>query len=58
MIIDEIQARPVPEKGHLVELEADLDRLIFKIMSLGGLTEVEGSLRETRRMLYGKFTGM
>jgi hypothetical protein len=54
--IDGNEARPIPKKGHLVDLEADLDRLIFKLMSLGGLTEIEDSLRGTRRMLYGKLT--
>jgi hypothetical protein len=40
----------------LVELEADLDRLLFKVMNLGGLADVENSLRETRRILYRDFS--
>jgi hypothetical protein len=41
--------------GQLAELEADLDMLLFKVMRLGGFTEIENSLRETRRLLYGGF---
>ena len=36
----------------LTELEADIDRLIFKVMGVGDLTEIEDSLREARRLLY------
>ena len=36
----------------LTELEADIDRLIFKVMGVGDLTEIEDSLRLARRMLY------
>ena len=39
--------------GQLAELEADLDMLLFKVMRLGGFPEIEKSLRETRRLLYG-----
>jgi hypothetical protein len=42
--------------GQLAELEADLDMVLFKVMALGGFPEVENSLRETRRRLYGGFT--
>ncbi len=38
------------------ELEADFDRLLFKVMGLGGLTAIEDSLRQTRRLLYGGFS--
>ncbi len=37
----------------LNELEADIDRLIFKVMGVGDLTEIETTLREARRLLYG-----
>ncbi len=40
----------------LEELEADIDRLIFKAMGIGDLTQIEDSLRETRRLLYGALT--
>jgi hypothetical protein len=41
----------------LNELEADIDRLIFKAMVIGDLTEIEDSLRRARRLLYGALTG-
>jgi hypothetical protein len=37
----------------LDDLEADIDRLIFKAMAVGDLAEIEDSLRQTRRLLYG-----
>jgi len=37
----------------LTELEADIDRLIFTVMGVGDLTEIEDSLRRARRLLYG-----
>jgi len=40
----------------LTELEADIDRLIFKVMDVGDLTEIEDSLRQARRLLYGALT--
>ncbi len=42
-------------RSHLAsldELEADLDSLIYKVMSAGNLTSLEESLRESRRVLY------
>ena len=36
----------------LTELEADIDRLIFKVMGVGDLTEIEAALRRARRLLY------
>jgi hypothetical protein len=41
----------------LNELEADIDRLIFKAMVIGDLSEIEDSLRRARRLLYGAMTG-
>ena len=41
----------------LNDLEADFDRLIFKAMVIGDLTEIEDSLRRARRLLYGAMTG-
>jgi opacity protein-like surface antigen len=38
------------------DLEADIDRLIFKAMAIGELTEIENSLRQARRLLYGALT--
>jgi len=40
----------------LTELEADIDRLIFKVMGVGDLTQIEHSLRQARRLLYGALT--
>ena len=40
----------------LEELEADIDRLLFKVMGLGGLSAIEESLRQARRLLYGGFS--
>jgi hypothetical protein len=40
----------------LDELEADIDRLIFKVMGVGDLTQIEETLRQTRRLLYGALT--
>ena len=36
----------------MTELEADIDRVIFKVMGVGDLTEIEDSLRQARRLLY------
>ena len=36
----------------LNELEAEIDRLIFKVMGVGDLTEIEAALRRARRLLY------
>jgi hypothetical protein len=36
-------------------LEADIDRLLFKVMGLGDLPEIEERLRQARRLLYAGF---
>jgi hypothetical protein len=36
----------------LNDMEADIDRLIFKTMAIGDLTEIEDTLRRARRLLY------
>ena len=38
------------------ELEVEIDRLIFKVMGVGDLTEIEDVLRQVRRLLYGELT--
>ncbi len=48
-------ARAGKRNGRLVELEADLDRLLFRVMSEGELAQVENALREARRELYAAF---
>jgi LAS superfamily LD-carboxypeptidase LdcB len=40
----------------LTDLEADIDRLIFKTMAIGDLMEIEDSLRRVRRLLYAALT--
>jgi hypothetical protein len=35
----------------LAEIEGDIDRLIFKLMAVGGLDEIEDELRKARRRL-------
>jgi hypothetical protein len=40
----------------LEDLEVDIDRLIFRAMGIGDLTEIEDSLRRVRRLLYGALT--
>ena len=40
----------------LTELEADIDRLLFTVMAIGDLTEIEAALRRARRLLYGALT--
>jgi hypothetical protein len=36
----------------LAEIEQDLDRLIFQLMTLGGFEAIEHELRKVRRLLY------
>jgi hypothetical protein len=45
-------SRRMPRTQALVRIETEIDRLLFQVMNLGGLTEVEDSLRESRRRLY------
>ena len=42
--------------GMLEELESDIDRLLFKVMNIGGLSAIEDRLRQARRLLYGGFS--
>jgi hypothetical protein len=55
-----VQARKlgVSSRGRQVnEVEAELDRLLFKVMGVGNLPGVEEGLRETRRALYRHLNG-
>jgi hypothetical protein len=54
---NERRAKVNSHHGSLEELECDIDRLLFKVMELGGLPAIEDSLRQTRRLLYGGFSG-
>jgi hypothetical protein len=47
---------PRARTTKLDELEADIDRLVFKVMGIGDLPEIEESLRQVRRKLYGSLT--
>jgi len=50
------KAAPAGKRNdRLVELEADLDRLLFRVMNEGELAPVEHALREARRRLYAAF---
>ncbi len=56
-----VNAQPPGSKSSrtaaLTDLEADIDRLIFKIMGIGDLTQIEDSLRHVRRLLYVQTSG-
>jgi hypothetical protein len=41
----------------LAEIEGDIDRLIFKLIALGGKEEIEDELRKVRRLLYRSYQG-
>jgi hypothetical protein len=49
------RGRPTARTSRLVEIEADLDRLLYKVMDAGHLADVEDALRLARRRLYGAF---
>ena len=52
----EAQLPKISRAGQFADLEADLDRLLFQVMSLGNLPKVEEAIRATRRALYRAFT--
>jgi hypothetical protein len=52
------RGRPTAPRYALEEVEADIDRLIFKVMALGGMSALEDKLRQARRLLYGGFAGL
>jgi hypothetical protein len=62
---EQAEAAAAPENGatpsfrgrnarlnRLVDVETDIDRLLFKVMAVDGLTDVEDALRQARRVLY------
>jgi hypothetical protein len=51
----ETRGRKSARSEALVAVEAEIDRLIFTVMGIGGLTDVENALRESRRRLYRAF---
>jgi hypothetical protein len=46
------RAKSGADPGQLTQLEAEIDRLLFRVMGLGGLETIEDSLRLARRQLY------
>jgi hypothetical protein len=54
-------ARPVDGRTgrgrFLAEVEADIDRLLFRLMGAGGLETIEDGLRKVRRLLYRSLSG-
>jgi hypothetical protein len=40
----------------LNDMEVDIDRLMFKAMAIGDLSEIEDTLRQARRLIYGALT--
>ena len=41
----------------LNEIEGDIDHLIFKLIALSGMEEIEDELRKVRRLLYRRYSG-
>jgi hypothetical protein len=52
MPVAEPRAKSGSRTSQLTSLETDLDVLLFKVMNLGGLEEIENNLRRTRRLIY------
>ena len=50
---EESRAKTGGRLNQLTSLETEIDVLLFKVMNVGGLEEIENSLRRTRRLLYG-----
>lgn len=50
--VDAPKAKSGARPAQLSQIEADIDRLLFRVMTLGGLENIEDSLRRTRRLLY------
>jgi hypothetical protein len=48
--------RSVGRDGALAEIEGDIDRLIFKLIALGGMETIEEELRKVRRLLYRSYS--
>ena len=44
-----------PRATDLDDVERQLDRLIFKLIALGGLEAIEEELRKVRRLLYRRY---
>ena len=46
------QTQAASRNAQLTTLEAEIDILLFKVMNVGGLVDVENALRSSRRLLY------
>ena len=45
-------------RGRTIEkVEGDIDRLIFRLIALGGMEAIEDELRKVRRLLYRSYSG-
>jgi hypothetical protein len=53
----ERKPRSASRDKALDEIEGDIDRLIFKLMGVGGMEEIEHELRKVRRLLYRSYSG-
>lgn len=51
------RVRAAGRPAQITQIEADIDRLLFRVMHLGGLEDIEDSLRRTRRLLYQAISG-
>ena len=52
-----VTVRALPSDRMLAELEGDLDRMIFKLMGVGGMEKVEEALRTVRRVVVRSHKG-
>jgi hypothetical protein len=44
-------------RGRIIEeVESDIDRLIFKLIAVGGMEEIEVELRKVRRLLHRSYS--
>jgi hypothetical protein len=59
-VIEKRASSPPPAKSDrtsaLLNVEAEIDRLIFTVMGIGNLSEIESALRDARRRIYGALT--
>jgi len=49
---DSTRVKTRGRNSRLADLEVDLDWLLFRVVEIGSLPEVEEALRKTRRLLY------
>lgn len=52
----ETRGRKSARSQSIMDLEAEVDRLLFRVMQIGDLPEIEDSLRKVRRQLYSSLT--